>query len=293
MPKRTYLGLESGGVPRVGLFAPDGDLSGGSFNASVKFNMSSVLSAPLKFGTYGASDTWGKIGFYYMKATGSQAIGTIDPGAGIQILAPGPLGGASGFAFPAGFPAQGASYSSDLSKTGGRFDLGQTLRYSSGLSFDLYGSVGYAHTSFDERFSANIVGLNLDYNSSASVDQMKLRLGVGLSKDFLLHNGLTFNVGGYAEAGPDFSRATGDDRLSLTGFADSSTNPSASDSAFGYRVGLTIGIKTSYGFGLSIEGAYFNETALPVFGRDGSAPTTLDLEMGRGWTGMFRGTLRF
>jgi hypothetical protein len=55
MPKRSFLGSESGGVPRVGLFSPDRDTSGASVSASVKFDMGGILSAPLKFG--GSSST--------------------------------------------------------------------------------------------------------------------------------------------------------------------------------------------------------------------------------------------
>jgi len=56
---------------------------------------------------------------------------------------------------------------------------------------------------------------------------------------------------------------------------------------------VTAGIKSAYGFGLSIEGAYMRETGLPVFDRDGNNPTRLVLSSGDAWTAMARGTLGF
>jgi hypothetical protein len=292
LPNRTFLGSESGGVPRTGLFATDRDATGASVSASLKFDTSGLLSVPLNFGS-GTSSSWTKLGFFYAHASSDQTIGTIDVGAGSQILVPGPLGGASGFAFPLGAPAQGVTYSNDLSKAGGRVDFGQTTRLPNNLSVDLYGSLGYARTSFDERFSGTISGLNFRYDSDAHVDQMKLRLGAGLRKEIALQGGLTFSYGGYGEIGPDFSWGSGRDRLSVTGFADSSTSPSAARTAPGYRLGLTAGVQTSAGFKLSLEGAYMRESALPVFDRDGNNPTRLELKSGDVWTGMVRGSLRF
>jgi len=95
------------------------------------------------------------------------------------------------------------------------------------------------------------------------------------------------------EVGPDFSRGSGTDSLAFTGFPTSATSPSASNTAAGYRFGVTAGIKTAYGFGLSIEGAYMRETGLPVFDRDGNNPTRLVLSSGDAWTAMARGTLGF
>ena len=81
--------------------------------------------------------------------------------------------------------------------------------------------------------------------------------------------------------------------MSFTSFPTSATNPSASHTAAGYRLGVTAGIKTAYGFGLSVEGAYMRETGLPVFDRDGTNSTRLELSSGDAWTVMGRGTLRF
>jgi hypothetical protein len=294
LPNRTFLGTETGGGTnrQLGLSAPDRDATGASISASLKFDMSGLLSAPLNFGS-GASSTWTKIGFFYAHASSDQTIGTIDAGAGNRLLFPGPEGFGSGFFTNPGNPAQGVTYSNDLSKAGGRVDFGQTTRLPNNLSVDLYGSLGYARTSFDERFSGTISGLNFRYDSDAHVDQMKLRLGAGLRKEIALQGGLTFSYGGYGEIGPDFSWGSGRDRLSVTGFADSSTSPSAARTAPGYRLGLTAGVQTSAGFKLSLEGAYMRESALPVFDRDGNNPTRLELKSGDVWTGMVRGSLRF
>jgi len=291
MPKRSFLGSESGGVPRVGLFSPDRDTSGASVSASVKFDMGGILSAPLKFG--GSSSTWTRVGFYYARVESDQAIGTIDPGAANLLLVPGPKGGSSGFAVPPGFPAQGVQYSNNLSKTGGRVDFGQSTHFPISLTVDFWGSLGYSHYSFDEHFSGTTAGFNFGYNSDANVDQFRVRFGLGLSKDFPLQSGLTFSLGGYGEVGPDFSRGSGTDSLSFTSFPTSATNPSASHTAAGYRLGVTAGIKTAYGFGLSVEGAYMRETGLPVFDRDGNNPTRLELSSGDAWTVMGRARLGF
>jgi len=293
LPNRTFFGSESGGVRRTGLFATDRDATGASVSASLKFDTSGLLSVPLNFGS-GVSSTWTKLGFFYAHASSDQTIGTIDAGAGNRLLIFGAQGESSGFSIAPGNPAQGVVYSNDLSKVGGRVDFGQTTHFPISLSIDLYGSLGYAHTSFDERFSGRIVGLDFSYDSDARVDQFKLRVGVGLRKDIALQGGLTFSYGGYAEIGPDFSWGSGHDRLSLTGFPDSASSPSASHTAAGYRLGLTAGVQTSAGFKVSLEGAYMRETALPVFDRDLTSPTTtLQLKSGDVWTGMVRGTLRF
>jgi hypothetical protein len=291
MPKRSFLGSESGGVPRTGLFAPDRETSGASVYGSVKFDMGSIFSAPSNFG--GSSSTWAKAGFYYASLDNDQSIGTIDAGPGNRLLIPGPTGGASGFSIAPGNPAQNVLYSNNLSKSGGRVDVGQSTHFPISVTVDFWGSLGYSHYSFDEKFSGTTAGFNFAYNSDAKVDQFRMRFGVGLSKDFPLQSGLTFNVGAYGEVGPDFSRGSGTDSLSFTTFPTSSTNPSTSQTAAGYRVGVTAGIKTAYGFGLSIEGAYMRETGLPVFDRDGTNSTRLELSSGDAWTVMGRGTLRF
>jgi hypothetical protein len=294
LPHRGFLGSETGvGSNRqLGLSAPDRDATGASISVSLKFDTSGLLSVPLKFGS-GASSTWAKISFFYARASSDQTIGTVDAGAGNRLLFPGPEGFGSGFFTNPGNPAQGVTYSNDLSKVGGRVDFGQTTHFPISVSVDLYGSLGYAHTSFDERFSGMVVSRDFSYDSNARVDQFKLRFGVGLRKDVALQGGLTFSYGGYAEFGPDFSWGSGHDRLSLTGFADSTASPSSSHTAAGYRLGLTAGVQTPAGFKVSFEGAYMRESALPVFDRDGNNPTRLELKSGDVWTGMVRGTLRF
>jgi len=291
MPKRSYLGTESGGVPRTGLFTPDQNASGESFSASLKFDMGSYLSSPFMFG--GSTSTWAKFGFNYARVDSSQPIGTIDAGAGNMTLFPGPTGGPSGFAVPAGFPAQGVQYSNDLSRTGGRVDFGQSTHFPISYSIDYWGSLGYSRYSFHEKFSGTIAGFNFAYNSDANVDQFRVRFGVGLRKEWQLQTGLTASLGAYGELGPDFSRGSGNDSLAFTGFPTSAVNPSASETAVGYKFGVTAGIKTAYGFGLGIEAAYMRETGLPVFERDGNNPTRFVLGEGNAWTVMARGTQGF
>jgi hypothetical protein len=290
MPKRSFLGSESGGVPRTGLFTPDQNASGASFSASLKFDMGNYLSS---FNLGGSSSTWTKVGVYYAHVDSSQPIGTIDAGAGNRLLLPGPTGGASGFSIPPGFPAQGVQYSNDLSKTGGRVDFGQSTHFPISYSIDFWGSLGYSRYSFHEKFSGTTAGFNFGYNSDANVDQFRVRFGVGLRKEWLLQTGLTASLGAYGEVGPDFSRASSTDTLSFTGFPTSASSPGASDTAAGYRLGLIAGIKNAYGFGLSVEAAYMRETGLPVFDRDGTNPTTLVLSSGDAWTVMGRGRLSF
>ena len=293
-PTRSYLGSENGGgVQNLGLYSPKRIATGSSVSGSLKVDLSGYLTPLLNFGAPKLNTTWAKFGTYYSKADVNQDIGTIDAGTGNRLLFPGPSGFGSGFFASPGNPAQNVVYSSEFSKFGTRFNLGQTSHLPSGLAVDTYASIGYAHTSFDERFSGTVIGRDFGYTSSAAVDQTKLRWGAGLGKDFPVQSGLTFNISGHGEIGLDYSRATGEDRLSLTGFADSYTNPSASRAALGYEAGVSAGFKNQNGFDVKAEFNYMRETGLPVFGRDGNNSTNLGLESGNAWSGTVRATFKY
>lgn len=295
LPKRSYLGSENGGIQNLGLYSPGREATGGAVSASLKFDISGYLTPKLNFmGQPIAGGSWTKIGIDYTHVTGSQSIGTIDAGAGNAILFPGPQGFGSGFFNgPPNNSLQGATYSNSLSKVSARLDLGQTLHYSSGLSFDAYGGLGYARTDFNERFSGVISGRELSYISQADVDQLQLRLGASLTQNFSLQNGTIVSLGGFGEFGPDFSRGSGLDRLSLTGFPDSSAEPSTSRTAYGYKLGVTAGVNTPIGLKLSIGVNYLRDSAVPVFMRDGNNPTSLCLKGADAWEAYVRGSIPF
>jgi hypothetical protein len=282
LPNRSFLGSENGGNLRLGLFTPDRSASGESVSGSLKFDTSGYWTPRLN-GYSGSS--WAKIGFYHAKFDASQSIGTISPGNGNWLLLPGSGGGWVLSVFPQNI-VQDARYSTDLSKTGGRFDWGQTWHVPSGLFVEPYVSAGYGRTSFNEQFSGSVPGYlrNFTYSSDARVDQFKLRFGLGLSKDWLMPGGLTFSLGGTGELGPDFSKASGRDNLSFTGLPDLGANPSASRTALGYKLGLSAGLKTQSGWNVTLAGSYMSETGLPVFERDGNNSTQMKLESGDAWT---------
>lgn len=288
LPSRVYLGSYYGGSDHLGLYSPTRTATGGSIAGSVKINLGTNVAPPI--GLLTLDKVWTKFSFYYADLQTEDTASMLMPVAG-NLLLPGPNGGASGFSL-GGFPnnyVQGANYSGGLSKTGFKVSLGQTSKISKSLSYDLSLSVGYGRINFDEKFSGSVPLFNRDftYTSDAKVDQLKLRLGVGLSKDFQL-NGTTLSVGARGAFGPDFSHGSGTDRLSFTGFADSQSEPSETKTSLGYGFSLSLGLKTPLGMKLSIAGSYMHETGLPVFYRDGNNPTQLQLEGGDKWDARVR-----
>lgn len=301
LPRRGLLGSELGGVPSIGLVTPDRHATGGGVSGSLRFNDPKFLAdlAVLDaLGFHGFVDSYLDFMFFYGDFGVDESFGVIDPGAGARLLIPGPTGGASGFSL-GGNPlnvVRDARYSADLMKSGGAIKFGQRTAASNGLSFGVFGSAGYARLSFDEMFSGSIPGFarSFAYDSSVNVDQARLRVGAELSAvspaRFLAED-VRIRWGASAEVGPDFSHGSGSDRLSFTGFPDSSIGISKSKTDFGFSTGLSVGLELSSGVKLGIEGRYTHETGLPVLVRDGTNPTRLELESGDAFIGMARVTV--
>lgn len=310
LPKRLLLGTEVGGVQRLGLFTPDREATGASASGSIKFNLGAFLFLPswvptgFPFGipTGSLTEQTFKISGFYAESKVDQNGLTLDPGAGATLLIPGPNGGASGFALGAN-PlniVRGASYSAELQKSGGRVEFGQTFRAGSAGAamfdqFDLFLATGYKHVSFDESFAGNIPGFarNFAYVSSADVDQFNVRLGAGVRRTITSANGIKISFGGSVEAGPDFSSASGSDRLSFTGFADSVRPLDRSQTDFGFGAGVFVGFELQGGMKVAVDGRYMRDNGLPVFVRDGTNPTTLDLKGGDAFIGTASVTVPF
>lgn len=279
LPKRSMLGSEVGGAARLGLFNPDRDATGANASGSVKFN-------------FGAAQHIKVSGFYAESKVDQNGL-TLDPGAGTTLLIPGPNGGASGFSLGAN-PlniVRDAAYSAELEKAGGRVAFGQTFRTgATGLgqvdAYDFYMATGYKYVSFDERFAGSIPGFarNFVYVSNADVNQFNIRIGAGFKNTIPSANGIKISFGGAVEAGPDFSSASGSDRLSFTGFADSFRALNQSKTDFGFGASAFVGFEMQGGVKIVIDGRYMRDTGLPVFVRDGTNPTTLDLKSGDGFS---------
>ncbi|HKY86015.1 MAG TPA: hypothetical protein VJL90_04565 [Pseudorhodoplanes sp.] len=279
LPRRFFLGTEVGGVPNVFFFNPDREATGGSASGSVKVN----LGPDSFFGPINVHEL--RFGAFYAESKVDQSGITLDPGAGVTLLIPGPNGGASGFALganPLNIVRDG-TYSAELVKAGGRVDLGFGGLLANG--WDFYMAFGYKHISFDERFAGSIPGFarNFAYVSNVDVDQFNTRVGVATRFTLANANGLKTTLGGMFEAGADFSSAGGSDRLSFTGFSDSIRPLDASKTQFGFSTGLNLNFQTATGLNFGVDGRYMREAGLPVLVRDGNNPTALKLEDGDGW----------
>jgi len=307
LPKRSYLGHESMGAPAptLGLVSPDRNATGSSISGSFKIIFDTPVGMPrpqsffdLNY-QYGpaVTTTYGKVSFYHLSADINQQIGTIDPGAGNRLVIPGPLGGPSGFSlgmYPLNI-VRDATYSADFNRTGARIDIGRTTKLQISVDFDFYGSAGYAHSGFEEHFLGSIPGFIRDfvYTSFGRTDQLKLRAGFAVGKQFIVSQAFTAHVGVFAEAGPDISSARGTDSLAFTGFPTSSVGLSASKTDIGFTTGVRLSAKLSNGFQIGAQLSYLRATGLPVFERDGNEPTVLKLEAGDMWTVSVRGTIKF
>jgi len=304
LPKRSFLGFEPMGAPAptLGLFSPDRNATGSSLSGSIKFilgpaGMQPYPTTPVEGFQPIGTTTYGKVSIYHSKADIDQRVGTIDPGAGNALVLPGPLGGLSGFnlgAYPLNI-IHDATYSADFNRTGGRIDFGRTTKLQISFDLDFYGSAGYAHSGFDERFAGSIPGFMRDfvYTSSSNVDQLKVRAGFAVGKQFVVSQAFTTHVGVFAEVGPDLSWARGTDSLAFTGFPTSSTALSAQKTDIGFTTGVRLSAKFPNGFGIAAQISYLRATGLPVFERDGVAPTVLKLEAGDMWTASVRGSVKF
>ena len=305
LPKRSFLGSEPIGAPAptLGLSSPERNATGSSLSGSIKF----VFDAPVGMQPYSATPvegfqpsvttTYGKVSIYHSEADIDQRIGTIDPGAGNALVIPGPLGGPSGFklmAWPLNI-IRDATYSADFNRTGARIDFGRTTKLQISVDFDFYGSAGYAHSGFEEHFLGSIPGFIRDfvYTSFGRTDQLKLRAGFAVGKQFIVSQAFTAHVGVFAEVGPDLSWARGSDSLAFTGFPTSSIALSTSKTDIGFTGGVRLSAKLSNGFQIGAQLSYLRATGLPVFERDGNGPTVLKLEAGDMWSVSVRGTIKF
>jgi len=285
---RSYLGARIGGVDSIGLFTPDQKSSGESFAMSAKADMSAVIPV-FRFGAWDAAvpkSTWIRFGASYSKSDTDQSIGTISPGPGNALLLPGSGGGATGFSLPApGNDVQGARYILNSKLYSTRFDFGQTCQYSADFSVGGYGGVGYRRNNFDESFTGSIpvFARNFGYSTDVNVNEFDTRFGLEIQKSILLYQGVMLYLSGWTEIGLAVIHASGTDRISFTGFPDSSTgvskNKSSAAFAFGGSVDVAIGGAT-----IGVAANYEVANNDPVVVRDGTNPSTLDLKRGQAFT---------
>lgn len=299
MPQRGLLGFETGGVPRTGVVSPDRDATGAAFAGSFRYYNPNLIPTALSFGAPATSYLEFQVFYNYVAL--NQNFGPIDPGAGTSLLIPGPRGGASGFSLGANpfNVVRDARYSADLSQTGAAIKIGQTTKASEGVTAGITASVGYARIGFDERFSGAVPGFarTFAYDSSVNVDQARLRLGTEFTfrTRTVTDGGLEFRseIKVSADVGPDFSHGSGDDRLSFTGFPDSSVNIGKTKTDLGFSAGISAGLEFPNGVKLSAEARYIRENGLPVLVRNGTSPTRLELEGGDAFIGIGRVTVPF
>ena len=298
IPSRHYLGFEPLGAlaPTLGLFTPSTKATGTAFNMSMLIEPTRLFD-PLRL-KFGASTTWTwmKVNVFYMDSRISQWTDTIDPGAGNRLVVPGVDGIFTGVSVGGpGNEARNVSYSAHTQKRGGRIDAGQSWHTQISLTAAVYGAIGFSNTHFDEKFSGSILNVARDFSyvSSASVNQLKFRAGLALNKDFTLSNGLKFKLGGFAEIGPDYSWASGNDEFFFTGFDDTSVGLSARKFALGYAFGGSISYQTAGGMQLTAAVRNIRETGNAVFDRTGDHPTNLLIKAGNATIYAIGGTVPF
>jgi hypothetical protein len=219
-------------------------------------------------------------------------IATIDP-MGDGLLIPGPLGGASGFALP----SAGGLNVVNNAEFRGQYDwldfhakFGMPYECEELLFLPFFG-VGLTRGDTDARFSGSIPGYGRDfeYNTGIRVDTVSLLFGTNLVHEF---KGGNLHAGGLASL--DFNDASGTDRLTFTGFADSRASLDNDDTTVGGRVwaGATFGDKGSP-FKLSLDFAWIHSANVPVVTRDGTNPSRLDLESADAFVGALSAKVSF
>jgi hypothetical protein len=285
LPMRAFLGFEINNIQRFGLFTPDRDITGSTFSGSIKLDTTELISPVYLFDNKVYGKTWVKYDMHYAGGlTINQRIDTIDPGPGASLLIPGEQGGNTGFRLT-GNPAnivRNAVYDLDYYTFAGNTSIGQTKYYPGDLEHDFWFGLGHERKWLYENFMGQIPGFNRNfgYYSDAHVSTWKPRVGGGLRKEFIISDTVKFLLGGYGEIGADISHADATSRLAFTGFQDSVSSPSASETDLGFKVGLTAGWKTSNGISMNLNLDYRRDNALPVFERDGNNPTLIRLENG-------------
>lgn len=275
VPVSTFLGTENAGLDRrLGIVETDDD--------------DRIVGASVS-GAFWTGWTLGKypIGLYFSAYRATADIGqefeTIDPN-GLDLLIPGPEGGASGFNLTGVGNLNGvtnAMYHADYDWHGFRSKI--RTRIPVGSSQDTYIApyigVSYGGLETDFRFMGMIPGFarDFDYRTDVDVDTISPIVGFGAfgklggSLDWI---GWRLN----ARASADFNDAEGRDTLSFTGFPDSSVALENDDTTFGYSIGagLTFGVDSPFHAGLGLT--YMRTDNVPVVTRDGTNPSRLELE---------------
>ncbi|MEQ9520571.1 MAG: hypothetical protein RLN89_14150 [Parvibaculum sp.] len=287
LPQQVYLGLEAAGtlIQTLGVIKTDDDAraTAGTFEATASFPDAGIL---------GSKGLWSGVGYVRTTASASSSFTNFDP-AGNGLLIPGPRGGTSGFALPsagglnvltqADYEAY-HEWDSAYAKFGLPYDCGEWL------IMPFFG-VAYTNQEQTARFAGNIPGFarSFAYNTMVDVETISPLIGF----DVIHHlDRVSLHGGGLVSA--DFNDADGTDRLSFTGFADSQTNLSKSDTSFGARAwaGVTFGAPNSP-FKLSLDLSYVYVDNVPVVTRDGINPSRLGFDTADGVFGTLRTTFRF
>ena len=217
---------------------PDRDATGANASGSVKFNLGAGTCASTYSSSSAASTPNSKV---------DQNGLTLDPGAGATLLIPGPNGGASGFALGAN-PlniVRDASYSAELEKSGGRVAFGQTFPTGAAVWGRSMPSISTwrpdtntcRSTSASPAAFRALRAISFMCRMPTSISSI---CGSAPAFTNTLHQPRTESrstFGGSVEAGPDFSSASGSDRLSFTGFADSFRPLDRSKTEFGFGAG--------------------------------------------------------
>lgn len=281
VPALAYLGFEQ----TLSLFQTLGIVKGENTGTVTGTDLSGSIYVP-------GSNIWFGLGLTRSTTSMSSEFTNIDP-AGDTLLIPGPTGGASGFALPTAgglnvvtlshFSADYA-WNSIYGKIGYPFEC-------SDFGIMPFGGIGYTRSEFDASFDGAIPGYARDfaYMTSLRTNSYSPMIGVDVERKFQRFN---LHAGGLLAV--DINDASGHDSLSFTGFPDSRVDLSNDDTTLSGRVwaGVSFGNDASP-FKLSLDLSWVHAGNVPKISRDGTNPTTLELESADAVVGSISAVIRF